>query len=735
MTPADLHALSCLRHREPRAVLGHHAVRAGAGTVHVVRVFEPDAAMVAVAWAGSRTYTPLAALEAPGYYGGEVPPPGDAHWYLVRVTRADGSTWERADAYAFPPDISADDLFLYGEGNHLRLWEMLGAQPQRRHGIDGTRFAVWAPNAQRISVVGPFNHWDGRRHPMQWRGPGGVWELFIPDVGPGTLYKFEVLGADGSLVLKTDPLARAMELRPGNCGIVTAAGHQASHGWRDAGWMSRRAAGDIAREVMSVYEVHPGTWRRQGNDRGGDPGYLDWDQLAAQLIPYMTEQGFTHVELMGVAEHPFDGSWGYQVTGYYAPTSRHGTPDAFRRFVDRCHQAGLGVLLDWVPAHFPKDANALARFDGTALYEHADPRKGEHRAWGTQVFNYARHEVRNFLVANALYWAEEFHVDGIRVDAVAAMLHLDYDRPDGEWVANEHGGRENLEAVSLLQVVNARLQERHPGFITCAEESTTFPGVTRPVAHGGLGFTFKWNMGWMNDTLRYVSTDPLFRRYAHSLITFSFMYAWSERFLLPLSHDEVVHGKRSLLEKMPGDDWQQRAGLRLLLAYQWATPGKKLLFMGGEFGQRHEWRDHEALDWGLLGDERHVGLLACVRTLNGLLRTRPALYAADQEPAGFRWVDVDSGELSVFAFERHAPGAAPLLCAFNATPVPRPDYWLGVDGGRWRCVFDSDAGWMGGSDWRPDGELSAQHPGCHGRPQALHANLPPLGARFYERIG
>ena len=626
----------------------------------------------------------------------------------------------------FPPEISEFDLHLFGEGNHLRLWEVLGSHVRTRNGVKGTRFAVWAPNACRVSVVGPFNHWDGRVHPLERRGPGGVWELFVPGVAAGELYKYEILGADGGLVLKTDPMARATEQRPANCGIVA---DDAPFPWRDASWLEQRAARWPGGEAVSIYEVHPGTWRRQP-----DGGFLDWDALAGQLVPYVVEQGFTHIELMGVAEHPFDGSWGYQVTGYYAPTSRHGSPAAFKRFVDRCHQCGIGVILDWVPAHFPRDGHSLARFDGTALYEHEDARRGEHKGWGTLVFNYSRHEVRNFLLANALYWIEEFHVDGLRVDAVAAMLHLDYDRPHGEWVANEHGGRENLEAIEFLKAVNWHLRRYCPGVITAAEESTTFPGITRPVEEGGLGFTFKWNMGWMNDTLRYASTDPIFRRYAHSLITFSFMYAWSERFLLPLSHDEVVHGKRSLLQKMPGDDWQQRAGLRLLLAYQWATPGKKLLFMGGEFGQHHEWRDWEALDWGLLGDERHQGLLACVRTLNALLRTRATLHREDHRPEGFRWVDVDSAEMSVFAFERTAPGEPALLCVFNATPVPRPNYWLGVDGGRWRCVLDTDAGWMGGSDWQVQDQVCAQPQACHGREQSLVVNVPALGARFFERI-
>ena len=628
---------------------------------------------------------------------------------------------------AFPAEISDFDLHLFGEGNHLRLWQMLGAQGRVREGVAGTRFAVWAPNAQSVAVVGPFNQWDGSQHVMEKRGPGGVWELFVPGVRAGELYKYAVHGADGSLVLKTDPMARATERRPANCGVVTE--EQPFH-WHDGSWLARRAAQWPGGEAVSIYEVHPGTWRRHA-----DGGFFDWDALAAQLVPYVAEQGFTHVELMGVAEHPFDGSWGYQVTGYYAPTARHGSPEAFKRFVDSCHLAGIGVILDWVPAHFPKDEHSLARFDGTALYEHEDSRRGEHKGWGTLIFNYSRHEVRNFLVANALYWVEEFHIDGLRVDAVAAMLHLDYDRPTGEWLPNEHGGRENLEAVEFVKAVNWQLQQSFQGVMTAAEESTTFAGITRPVAEGGLGFTFKWNMGWMNDTLRYVATDPLFRRYAHSLITFSFMYAWSERFLLPLSHDEVVHGKRSLLQKMPGDEWQKRAGLRLLLAYHWATPGKKLLFMGGEFGQHHEWRDWEALDWGLLADPNHQGLLACVRTLNGLLRTRGALHREDHDPQGFRWVDVDSAELSVFAFERNAPGEPTLLCAFNATPVPRGDYWLGVDGGRWRCVFDSDAGWMGGGDWQLQGEVEAQSHECHGRSHSLHVHLPALAARFFERIG
>jgi 1,4-alpha-glucan branching enzyme len=520
-------------------------------------------------------------------------------------------------------------------------------------------------------------------------------------------------------------------LRPGNCSLVAELD---GFEWSDAGWLAARGRVDPRRRPISVYEVHLGSWRRVG---GREPSFMNWHEAAEQLIPYALDLGYTHLELMAVAEHPFDGSWGYQVAGYYAPTARFGTPRDFRQFVDRCHAAGLGVLMDWVPAHFPKDDHGLAEFDGTALYEHADPRQGEHRDWGTKIFNFGRNEVRNFLVANALYWLNEFHVDGLRVDAVASMLYLDYSREPGQWVPNRYGGRENLEAIDFLRHLNWAVQEYAPGAMMIAEESTAFPGVTQPAHLGGLGFTFKWNMGWMNDTLRYMALDPVYRSHEHRLVTFSFMYAWSERFMLPISHDEVVHGKRSLLDKMPGDEWQKRANYRLFLAYMAVHPGKKLLFMGSEFGQWHEWRDAESLDWGLLGDARHRGLLDFNRELNRLYAGTPQLHGSDCDPEGFAWIDLHNAAQSVYAFERRAtagdPGA-PLVCVFNATPVPRDDYWSGVDApGRYLKLLDSDDPRFGGSGYCRATEFAAADAGAHGRPHALRLALPPLGALILRR--
>ena len=582
-------------------------------------------------------------------------------------------------------------------------------------------------------MVGPFNLWDGRRHPLQPRGGSGVWELFVPDVGVGTAYKYEIRTRDGRTLLKSDPYGFAAELRPGNCSVVA---DLEGYAWSDGEWLSARAGGDPLSRPISVYEVHLPSWRRR-DDR--DPPFMSWHEAADELIPYVRELGYTHIELMGVAEHPLDASWGYQVLGYYAPSARFGSPRDLMAFVDRCHQAGIGVIIDWVPAHFPRDDHGLAGFDGTALYEHSDARLGEHADWGTKIFNYGRHEVRNFLVANAMYWLEHYHVDGLRVDAVASMLYLDYSRQPGEWLPNRHGGRENLDAIDFLRQLNGTVRHYYPGVLTIAEESTAFPGVTQPPEQGGLGFALKWNMGWMNDTLRYFSLDPVYRSHEHNLITFSFMYAWSERFMLPLSHDEVVHGKGSLLGKMPGDPWQKHANLRLLLAYMTAHPGKKLLFMGGEIGQWHEWRDGESLDWAVADDAQHAGLRQCVRDLNHLYLGLPGLYGTDADPDGFRWIDLHNAADSVFGFRRGRPGdaAAPaVVCMFNATPVPRPGYRIGVEQpGEYVCLFDSDAPAYGGSGYSRQGHATAEASGCNGFPYSLQLTLPPLAAVIYRRQG
>jgi len=626
--------------------------------------------------------------------------------------------------------ITDFDLYLFGEGTHNRVYEKLGAHVESAAGGVGTRFAVWAPNAERVSVVGSFNNWDGRRNVMHSRGVSGVWELFVPDVGVGTLYKYELRTPDGRLFLKADPYGSAMQLRPENCSIVASLD---GYAWSDAEWLADRAAQNALRRPLNAYEVHLGSWRRPWDQR--KPPFMNWEEASTQLVPYVTELGYTHIELMGVAEHPLDASWGYQVTGYYAPTARYGSAQDFMAFVDACHRAGIGVILDWVPAHFPRDDHGLSYFDGTALYEHADSRLGEHREWGTKIFNFGRHEVRNFLVANALYWMDRFHVDGLRVDAVASMLYLDYSRNPGEWLPNRYGGRENLEAIEFLRQLNSAVRDEFPGTLMIAEESTAFPGVTQPPEYGGLGFTLKWNMGWMNDTLKYIGLDPVHRRYNHQLITFSFMYAWSEKFILPISHDEVVHGKRALLTKMPGDEWQKRANFRLLLAYMIAHPGKKLLFMGSEFGQWQEWHDHEQVDWYLLEHAGHRQLRDFVRAVNLLYAASPQLYGSDADQEGFRWVDLHNADESVWAFQRRCTGTdsgVPYLCVFNATPVPRDRYGLGVsEPGRYRKILDSDATAFGGSGYNGQSVVEAAAPGCQGYPLSVQLDLPPLGAMIF----
>ena len=732
LNTADIDALVEARHPSPRSLLGYHEFprRGGDDPVCMVRVLEPDAESVEVWWDGDDRGIEIARRHPAGLFEGRVPYRRPVRPYRLRVRYRDGGAVDKHDAYYFAPQLTDFDLYLFGEGNHYSIYYKLGAHPGELDGLTGTRFAVWAPNAERVSVVGPFNLWDGRRHAMQVRGSSGIWELFVPGVGPGTLYKYEIRTRAGRTLLKSDPCGFAMELRPGNASIVASLD---GYEWHDQAWLEARARTDHSRRPINIYEVHPGGWRRAYERT---PQFLNWRELADELIPYVREQGYTHVELMGVAEHPFDGSWGYQVVGYYAPSSRFGSPQDFMHFVDCCHAAGLGVLIDWVPAHFPRDEHGLALFDGTALYEHADPRLGEHADWGTKIFNYGRHEVRNFLIANALYWLDRYHVDGLRVDAVASMLYLDYSRKPGEWVPNRYGGRENLEAIDFLRQLNTAVGRDFPGVMTFAEESTAFPGVTQPAHLGGLGFHFKWNMGWMNDTLRYVELDPVHRRYHHSLMTFSFVYAWSEKYVLPISHDEVVHGKKSLLAKMPGDEWQQRANYRWYRAFMTAHPGKKLLFMGSEFGQWREWRDEHSLDWHLLEQPAHRALLDLNHDLNRIYRDYPQLHASDADPAGFAWIDLHDVDRSIFAFLRRCPEQgerSPLACVFNCTPVPRDDYWLGVPAaGSWRKILDTDASRYGGSDYERRDRFVTQPTPTHGYPCHLRLNLPPLAAVFLE---
>ncbi|HXG54336.1 MAG TPA: 1,4-alpha-glucan branching protein GlgB [Vicinamibacterales bacterium] len=620
------------------------------------------------------------------------------------------------------PVISDYDLHLFGEGNHTRIYDKLGAHPATVDGTAGVHFAIWAPNAHRVSVVGDFNRWDGDVHPMHPLGASGVWSVFVPGATTGLRYKFEVRTRYGARRLKADPYGFAFELPPASASIVC----DPHYTWTDAEWMRERATKDSwFRRPMATYEVHLGSWARIADE---DDRYLTYEELAQRLIPYVKEMGYTHIELMPVMEHPYAGSWGYQVTGFYAPTSRFGTPVQFKAFVDACHRAGIGLILDWVPGHFPKDAFALAEFDGTSLYEHADPRQGEHREWGTLIFNYGRNEVRNFLCANALFWLEEYHIDGLRVDAVASMLYLDYSRNEGEWIPNHLGGRENLEAVGFLRQLNALTHAEHPGTLTIAEESTSWPSVSRPTYVGGLGFTYKWNMGWMNDTLAYLRQNPIHRSWHHDKITFSMMYAFSENFVLPFSHDEVVHGKGSMFGKIPGDDWQKAATLRALYGYMYAHPGKKLMFMGGEFGQAREWNYDQGLDWYLLDRPLHGGLKRFVADLNRLYSAEPALHELDFDPAGFQWIDCDDRENSVISFIRRSSTGECVLAILNFTPVPRGGYRIGVPTpGPFEQLVNSDSASYGGSGVSSLGLLASEPIASHGHDHSLNLNLPPLG--------
>lgn len=620
------------------------------------------------------------------------------------------------------PALSEFDLHLFAEGRHWHIYNVLGAHLGNRRGIEGARFAVWAPNAQAVSVIGDFNDWDSGRHPMAVNKDSGVWSVFIGGVKSGHLYKFAITTRNGHHITKTDPYGQAFEHRPSNAAVVTERGHYA---WGDGDWFEHRNRFDWQQSPISVYEVHPGSWRHHGSGR-----WLTYRELADQLVPYVLETGFTHIELLPITEHPLDESWGYQTTGYYAPTSRYGSPDDLRYLVDLCHQNNIGVILDWVPGHFPDDDFALAEFDGTALYEHEDPRRGRHQDWGTLIYNYGRHEVRNFLIGSALFWLDTFHMDGLRVDAVASMLYLNYSRNEGEWLPNEHGGHENLEAIRFLQDLNRVCQSRFPGVLMMAEESTSWPRVTRPPEIGGLGFNLKWNMGWMHDTLHYLQQDPVYRQYHHDKLTFGLLYAFSENFVLPLSHDEVVHGKSSLIQKMPGDDWQQRASLRLLFSYMFAYPGAKLLFMGGEFGQRQEWSERRELDWYLLQYPEHQGLRKLIQDLNGLYRLYPALHRKSFTGEGFEWIDCHDSTQSVISFLRSAgsPEHGPLVVIANFTPVPRHHYRIGLPaGGNWQEVFNSDSTWYGGSNLGNPLPLQAEPTPWMARPCSVELTLPPLG--------
>ncbi|MCU0782554.1 MAG: 1,4-alpha-glucan branching protein GlgB [Verrucomicrobia bacterium] len=727
LTPDELRSLVGLKHRSPHQLLGMHPLGDGSGVV--ARALVPGAAGIEIQPVHEKNQPgfKLKPVHVAGLFEGVTKKAKRVYAYDLVITDAGGKEQRTRDPYSFLPTLSDSDLFLFNKGDERRIYDKLGAQLRTLDGVPGASFAVWAPNARRVSVVGDFNQWDGRRHALRLLAVSGVWEIFIPGVGEGAHYKFEIENARGHIVLKTDPFGAFFEIAPKNASIVW---NTRKHLWTDGDWLARRRQRDPLRSPMSIYEMHVGSWRKKSASES-----LTYRELAAPLIEYAKQAGFTHVEFLPVAEHTFYPSWGYQVTGFYAPTSRYGTPDDFQFLVNALHAAGIGVIVDWVPAHFPRDDWALARFDGTALYEHEDPRKGEHQDWGTLIFNFGRHEVANFLTANALYWCDRFHVDGLRVDAVASMLYLDYSRKPGEWIPNEHGGRENLEAVDFLKNFNHLTHTEFPGVVTIAEESTAWPLVTRPPYLGGLGFSFKWNMGWMHDTLGYFQRDPVHRKYHQNELTFAMLYHHHENFILPLSHDEVVHGKGSLLGRMPGDDWQKFANLRALLAYQWLFPGKLMLFMGGELGQRGEWNADGELDWRLLdAGPYHRGLRQFVGDLNQLYAAEAALWQSDYDPAGFAWIDCSDHENCVLTFLRRDAGrTSELVVILNLTPVPRRDYRVGLPRpGRWREVLNSDAAVYGGSNAGNLGGVAAADFPWQNQPCSATFTLPPLSVIVFR---
>ena len=716
---SDVDDLVNARHADPFSVLGAHGDGAG-GTW--LRAYLPDALSVhALRRDSGEAFAELAQGSVPGLFSAHLTQPaGD---YLLRINWAGGEQITE-DPYSFGPQLGDMDLYLFSEGNHRDLANRLGAQPIEVNGVHGVRFSVWAPNARRVSVVGGFNNWDGRRHPMRLRHASGVWELFVPRLQAGEAYKYEVLGRDGILPLKADPLARATELPPSTASKVAA---PLAHTWHDQQWLQERGDRHRTNAALSIYELHAGSWQCELDEAGEVTRFYNWRELAERLVPYIQELGFTHIELMPIMEHPFGGSWGYQPLSLFAPTARYGTAEDFAAFIDACHQASIGVILDWVPAHFPTDSHGLSRFDGTALYEYENPLEGFHQDWDTLIYNLGRTEVHGFMLASALHWLREFHIDGLRVDAVASMLYRDYSRKAGEWVPNRHGGRENLEAIDFLRHLNEVVALEVPGALIIAEESTAWPGVSQPVQQGGLGFSYKWNMGWMHDTLHYIQNDPVHRQHHHNEMSFGLIYAYSEHFVLPISHDEVVHGKHSLIDKMPGDRWQKFANLRAYLAFMWCHPGKKLLFMGCEFGQWREWNHDSELDWYLLQYNEHLGVQRLVGDLNRLYREEPALHEQDCVPQGFQWLIGDDAVNSVFAWLRWSASGEPLLVVANFTPVPREGYRIGVPfGERWDEVFNSDSQRYAGSNYGNEGAVAGQAVPSHGQPMSLALNLPPL---------
>jgi 1,4-alpha-glucan branching enzyme len=711
-------ALALGSHDDPFAVLGPHDTEAG----RIIRAFLPGALKVDVLGRDGSVVAPLEPAEEPGLFENLL---GIQAPYRLRIVWPN-TVQETEDPYSFDLLLGELDLHLFNEGRHFELATVLGAQSLTIDGVNGVRFAVWAPNAAHVAIVGDFNSWDRRRHPMRVRHSSGIWELFIPRVAPGSRYKYDIVGPDGTSVpWKADPLARQTEPPPQTASIVPQPNH---YRWRDEHWMQSRGARQAPDAPISIYEVHLDSWLRQNQE--AQDGSV-WDIAVDRLIPYLVKMGFTHVEFLPIAEYPFGGSWGYQPLSLFAPSGRYGSPLGLSRFIDELHAAGIGIILDWVPAHFPTDPHGLARFDGTALYEHLDPREGFHQDWNTYIYNFGRREVQGFLIASALYWLEHFHVDGLRVDAVASMLYRDYSRHAGEWVPNIHGGRENLEAIGFLRHLNAVIGERCPGAIVIAEESTAWGGVSRPISAGGLGFAYKWNMGWMHDTLDYMAKEPIHRQFHHSDMTFGLLYAFTENFILPISHDEVVHGKGSLIGKMPGDRWQRFANLRAYFGFMWGHPGKKLLFMGCEFAQEREWNHDVELDWPLLDDPAHAGIQRLVRDLNHLYASEPALHRRDCDPSGFMWTVGDDRSNSVYAFLRLAPNQPSILVVSNMTPVPRHGYRIGVPhGGGWREILNTDSGYYGGSNIGNEGRVEAASLPAHGQSQSVELVLPPLATIF-----
>jgi len=717
LNKATLNALAGGRHGNPFSLYGIHRE----GGERIVRTIQPQAESVALLLEGIADPVPMERVHPDGIFETEMP--ARKRVYRLRITQANGNSWETEDAYRFPSMLGDLDLYLIGEGSHRDIFRKLGAHPTSSLGVDGTFFAIWAPNASRVSVIGEFNNWDGRCHVMRLHPGNGLWEMFIPGVGQGAYYKFELLDKQGELLpFKSDPLGQFQEAPPGNASVV----YQSHHQWRDDEWTKGKTPVPKMDQAISIYEVHLGSWGRGENNR-----FLSYRELAEALVDYVRKLNFTHVELLPVTEHPFDGSWGYQPIGLFAPTQRFGQPDDFRFLIESFHRAGIGVIMDWVPAHFPKDEHGLRRLDGTALYEHEDPRKGEHSDWGTLIFNYGRREVINYLVGSALYWIDEFHIDALRVDAVASMLYLDYSRKDGEWLPNELGGNEHLEAVAFLRQLNEIIHTHRA--TSYAEESTAWPGVSRPTSAGGLGFTYKWNMGWMNDTLSYMSEDPVHRKYHHNKMTFGLVYAFDENFVLPLSHDEVVHGKRSLLGRMPGDDWQRFANLRAYYGFMYAHPGKKLLFMGAEIAQQREWNHDQSLDWHLLDQPEHLGIQTLVCDLNRLYRDTAALHELDFSHEGFEWIDWQDADSSVLCWLRRSADGAFVVCISNFTPLVRSGYRIGVpQDGSYTELLNTDSVKYGGSGVGVHGEIHTENVAAHGRQHSLQIDLPPLATLMLE---